>query len=243
MKSIGLIILGALFLACQAPTGDTKANSGPADVSRPPSTTENPVSALVAARATSDPATGANPSDLAPDVLGPDVLDNSVAMAPPTPVPTSISAASLTPGPDPAPGGTIGPNAVSQPNPSGANVTDITVSGSPGSYSFSVTVQSPDTGCDQYADWWEVLSPEGNLIYRRVLLHSHVGEQPFTRSGGPVKIGDDERIIVRAHMNTTAYDGTAFAGSPLQGFGPATLEPDFASLVEPEQPLPSGCGG
>ena len=83
----------------------------------------------------------------------------------------------------------------------GADVIGISVSGDPGSYTFSVTVESPDTGCGQYADWWEVVSPEGRLIYRRVLLHSHVDEQPFTRSGGPVDVQPSETVIVQAHMN------------------------------------------
>jgi len=36
-----------------------------------------------------------------------------------------------------------------------AIVTAVSVSGSENSYNFSVTIQSPDTGCDQYADWWD----------------------------------------------------------------------------------------
>ncbi len=51
-----------------------------------------------------------------------------------------------------------------------ADVKLVSISGSPGAYSFSVTVRSPDTGCDRYADWWEVLTTEGQLIYRRVLF-------------------------------------------------------------------------
>ncbi len=122
-----------------------------------------------------------------------------------------------------------------------ADVQLVSVSGSPGSYSFSVTVRSPDTGCDRYADWWEVLSSEGQLIYRRVLLHSHAGEQPFTRSGGPVNVGPEETIIVRAHMNDTGYGGVALRGSVLTGFTQTELPPAFAGEVAEQQPKPQGC--
>ena len=122
-----------------------------------------------------------------------------------------------------------------------ADLQLVTVSGSPGSYSFSVTVRSPDTGCDRYADWWEVLSSEGQLIYRRVLFHSHAGEQPFTRSGGPVDIRPEETIIVRAHMNDSGYGGVAMRGSVMTGFTPTELPPAFAGDVEEQQPNPQGC--
>jgi len=123
----------------------------------------------------------------------------------------------------------------------GADVTGVVVNGSPGSYSFNVTVKSPDTGCKQYADWWEVLSEDGRLLYRRVLFHSHVGEQPFTRSGGPVPIQPDALVWVRAHMNTSGYGGAALKGSVKAGFKPAALDASFAAAVEKQSPLPDGC--
>ncbi len=122
-----------------------------------------------------------------------------------------------------------------------ADVQMVSVSGGPGSYSFSVTVRSPDTGCERYADWWEVLSSEGQLIYRRVLLHSHAGEQPFKRSGGPVNVRPEKTIIVRAHMNDTGYGGVALRGSVVAGFTPTALPPAFAGDVEEQQPKPQGC--
>ncbi len=122
-----------------------------------------------------------------------------------------------------------------------ANVELVSVSGGPNFYSFSVTVRSPDTGCERYADWWEVLSSEGQLIYRRVLLHSHAGEQPFTRSGGPINVQPEETIIVRAHMNDTGYGGVALRGSVVAGFTPTSLPPAFAGEVAEQQPKPQGC--
>ena len=122
-----------------------------------------------------------------------------------------------------------------------ADVISVEVSGSDTSYRFSIGVRSPDTGCDQFADWWEVLSPDGLLLYRRVLLHSHVGEQPFTRSGGPVPILYDQEVIIRAHMNTSGYGGQAFRGSVAEGFTPFELAVDFAASLENQPPLPKGC--
>lgn len=49
-----------------------------------------------------------------------------------------------------------------------ADILSVKIMGSQNSYQFQVEVSSPDTGCDQYADWWEVLSEDGQLLYRRV---------------------------------------------------------------------------
>lgn len=49
-------------------------------------------------------------------------------------------------------------------------------------------MRSPDRDCGLYADWWEVVGEDGRLLYRRILMHSHPDEQPFTRPGGPVAI-------------------------------------------------------
>ena len=94
-----------------------------------------------------------------------------------------------------------------------ADVLAVQATGQPGAYEFSVSIRSPDKGCAQYADWWEVVSKDSKLLYRRVLLHSHVDEQPFTRSGGPVPIQPDTVVWVRAHMNNSGYGGIAFMGS------------------------------
>lgn len=122
-----------------------------------------------------------------------------------------------------------------------ANVIKISASGTANNYQFNVTISSPDTGCDQYADYWEVVSMEGDLIYRRILAHSHVDEQPFTRSGGSVAISVDQVVWIRAHMNNAGYGGTALKGSVNQGFELENLDTTFAVNLDLVDPLPSKC--
>jgi hypothetical protein len=124
----------------------------------------------------------------------------------------------------------------------GANIVAVRTSGSPGAYNFAVTLQSPDTGCDRYADWWEVITPDGELLYRRVLAHSHVNEQPFTRGGGPVDVEATTQVIVRAHMNDAGYGGVAFGGSVEAGFAAdASVAAQLAPQLAEQAPLPNGC--
>lgn len=122
-----------------------------------------------------------------------------------------------------------------------AVVVSIAVSGSPDQYQFQVGISSPDIGCEQYADWWEVLSEDGDLLYRRILTHSHVNEQPFVRSGGPVQIGSSSSVIIRAHMNEAGYSSQGMIGSVDSGFEPIQLPAGFGSELESQPPLPTGC--
>lgn len=108
-------------------------------------------------------------------------------------------------------------------------ITAVKASGSPGAYQFSTTILSPETGWKRYANWWEVLDEKGNLLYRRVLGHPHVKEQPFARSGGPIAINADQTVWIRAHMNDGGYGKNAFKGSVSEGFKAAELNPTFGS--------------
>jgi hypothetical protein len=122
-----------------------------------------------------------------------------------------------------------------------ANVTAVNTKGGENSYHFSVTLESDETGCEQYANWWEVLSDKGNLLYRRILIHSHPNQQPFTRSGGYVKINQKDIVYVRAHMNKLGYVGDVFKGSVENGFKKIEEIPNFNEKIETEAPLPIGC--
>ncbi len=146
------------------------------------------------------------------------------------------------PGSEANAGGQTDPPKPDSDDDGGANVVAVRTSGNGGAYDFAVTLRSPDTGCDRYADWWEVITPDGALRYRRILAHSHVDEQPFTRSGGPVDVQPNARVIVRAHMNDTGYGGTAFSGSAESGFAAdPSVTAELAPKLAEQSPLPNGC--
>ncbi|MCP4200765.1 MAG: hypothetical protein GY769_02370 [bacterium] len=122
-----------------------------------------------------------------------------------------------------------------------ADVVSVSVEGQPGAYRFEVGIRSPDAGCERYADWWEVVSEDGGLVYRRVLSHSHVEEQPFTRGAGPVAVDPGAVVWVRAHMHPGGYGGQAFKGSANEGFEPASPPASFADHLAGEPPAPPEC--
>ncbi|MGF1460405.1 MAG: hypothetical protein ACFBSG_15440 [Leptolyngbyaceae cyanobacterium] len=112
---------------------------------------------------------------------------------------------------------------------------------SEGQYTFRVTIASADTGCDQYANWWEVITADGDLLYRRILAHSHVDEQPFERSGDPVAIAADQSVIVRAHMEPDGYSSQAMKGTVADGFEPTALPEGFTADLATVAPQPNDC--
>ena len=133
------------------------------------------------------------------------------------------------------------PDIMTNSNENQAAITAVKCSGQPNNYTLNVTIKSPDTGCDQYADWWEVFNSDGILIYRRILGHSHVNEQPFTRSGGIVDVGPDDFIYVRAHMNNLGYGSLVFSGTLRNDLQPDTLDTSFAMDLATMAPLPDDC--
>lgn len=122
-----------------------------------------------------------------------------------------------------------------------ASIVSVTSSGTENNYTFNVGISSPDTGCSQYANWWEVVKEDGTLLYRRILGHSHVNEQPFIRSGGTISIASDQVVIIRAHMNTSGYGTKAFIGSVSDGFSETILDVTFAEALAKVAPQPNGC--
>ncbi len=100
-----------------------------------------------------------------------------------------------------------------QPN---ADVTHVraVLQGS-GAWTFYVTVDHPDTGWNDYADGWDVVTPDGTILklnpddpFTRLLLHPHVNEQPFTRSQrGIFMPAGVTQVIVRAHDIVDGFGG------------------------------------
>jgi hypothetical protein len=84
-----------------------------------------------------------------------------------------------------------------------------------GAWTFHVTVSHPDTGWEDYADGWDVVTPDGAVLkpdaenpFTRLLLHPHVEEQPFTRSQSGIRIPEGiTQVRVRAHDLVDGYGG------------------------------------
>jgi len=91
-----------------------------------------------------------------------------------------------------------------------ADVLKVTVKqASPGEYNFSVTIVHEDAGWDHYADKWDILDLDGNILGTRILHHPHDDEQPFTRSLSSVDVPHRiTSVIVRAHDSVHGYGGT-----------------------------------
>ena len=122
-----------------------------------------------------------------------------------------------------------------------AKVTQVETTGEENNYTFAVTVSSPDTGCDSYADWWEIITLDGELLERRILLHSHVEEQPFTRTIDSVAVLPEQKVIVRVHTSNDGYSSFAQQGTVSSGFTATTLPEEFAANLESVEPLPQNC--
>ena len=84
-----------------------------------------------------------------------------------------------------------------------------------GIWTFHVTVDHPDTGWEDYADGWDVVTPDGSILktdpedpFTRLLLHPHENEQPFTRSQSRIQIPVGvTKVRVRAHDLVDNFGG------------------------------------
>ncbi len=102
-----------------------------------------------------------------------------------------------------------------------ANVVQVeAVEEGDGWWRFVVTVRHDDRDPDHWADWWRARTPDGRELGRRVLLHSHVDEQPFTR---------DERIRLPAGVRIVVVE----AHDKVHGLGGAAVTVDLGQASGP----------
>ncbi len=142
-------------------------------------------------------------------------------------------------------------DAATQPLPSFAHIVAVQTQQDGDRAVFSVSIESADTGCDRYANWWELLSEDGSLLYRRILGHSHTDENGttdddghgnrFTRSSPSLDMDVDQTIYVRAHMSDVGYNGDIFVGTIGKGFSKASNVSAPGKAVEALPPQPTGC--
>ena len=92
-----------------------------------------------------------------------------------------------------------------------------------GNWYVSVALRHDDSGWEHYANVWVVETPQGKELGRRVLLHPHETEQPFTRSQSikvpqgvstvQVRAGDNVNGI---NSNTVTVNLSAKSGERFQ---------------------------
>ncbi len=90
-----------------------------------------------------------------------------------------------------------------------ADVIDVQVSKSDTkTYTFEVTISHKDTGWEHYANKWEILDGNEEILGNRILHHPHVNEQPFTRTLSGVEIPKSiKTVTIRAHDSEHGYGG------------------------------------
>jgi hypothetical protein len=77
-----------------------------------------------------------------------------------------------------------------------------------GLWKLDTTVRHNDEGWDHYADAWQVIDSEGNILAERILTHPHDTEQPFTRSQSNIEIPSElTTVTVRAKCNVHGFGG------------------------------------
>ena len=97
-----------------------------------------------------------------------------------------------------------------------------------GTWTFHVTVEHPDTGWEDYADGWDVFTPDDTVLkpdpespFTRLLLHPHANEQPFTRSQSGIVIPEGvTEVRVRAHDLVDGYGGREVVVDLTKNSGP-----------------------
>ena len=76
---------------------------------------------------------------------------------------------------------------------------------------FKVTLRHADSGWEHYADGWQVVDQQDNVLGDRVLHHPHVNEQPFTRGLSGVSLPvSTQNVMIRAHDSVHGWTEQRF---------------------------------
>ncbi|MEM7293612.1 MAG: hypothetical protein AAF420_09515 [Pseudomonadota bacterium] len=93
-----------------------------------------------------------------------------------------------------------------------ADVIDVTIRAlTDTSFRINATLEHADTGWEHYADAWDVLDADGNVLGTRVLYHPHVDEQPFTRSLTLTIPKSVKTVTIRAKDSKHEYGGKSMS--------------------------------
>ena len=138
--------------------------------------------------------------------------------AAPAPEPTAMVEATATTAPSAEPTEELASSPLPTESSSGGNADVLHVRAEQdmdGTWTFHVTVEHPDTGWEDYADGWDVVTPDGSVLkpdpdsqFTRTLLHPHENEQPFTRSQASIEVPEGvTEVRVRAHDLVDGFGG------------------------------------
>lgn len=88
-----------------------------------------------------------------------------------------------------------------------ARIVAAEASASERGWTVSVTLRHGDTGWDDYADGWRVVTADGTILATRTLAHPHVAEQPFTRSLSGLDLPSGTPLYIESSTNVTGWSG------------------------------------
>ncbi|MGR3274057.1 nSTAND1 domain-containing NTPase [Acaryochloris marina NIES-2412] len=116
-----------------------------------------------------------------------------------------------------------------------------------GKHTLKVNLYGPSKGCEQYIDWWEILSEDQELLDRRTFNTNHEAQQTFPGNSKPIQVAVDQTLLVRAHLHLEDKDKSgyearqAWEGNIKDGFKMIRLPENFATDLAKADPQPKPC--
>ena len=94
---------------------------------------------------------------------------------------------------------------IARPDPATVVAAEARATGA--EWTVSVTLRHGDTGWDDYADGWRIVTADGTILATRPLAHPHVTEQPFTRSLSGLDLPAGTPLYIESSTNVTGWSG------------------------------------